>query len=137
MEKAIITADQLNRFMGIYERNDDAELYEFVFLGDIDDVFKYRSYINSMIEKTENQIKAIDFAVNTFIVMQIGYNEGDVDESKNELSASINEYNEHLKKVKDLIRKRQDKCQHDWHVVGNTSHQDLERCSKCGKDIWI
>ena len=137
MEKVNISPDQINRFMGMLQRESETELAEFVFLEDINIVFNYRSYINSMIERLKTQIKSIDFAVETFSLMEIGFDEEDVKESKIELDVSISQYSNYLNRVNELIEHRQNHCQHKWEVVGNTSHQNLERCSKCGKEDWI
>ena len=137
MEKVNISPDQINRFMGMLQRESETELAEFVFLEDINIVFNYRSYICSMIERLKNQIKSIDFAVETFSLMEIGFDEEDVKESKIELDVSISQYSNYLNRVNELIEHRQNHCQHKWEVVGNTSHQNLERCSKCGKEDWV
>jgi len=137
MEKENISPDQINRFIGILERESETELTEFVFLEDINIVFNYRSYIDNMIEKFRNQIKSIDFAVETFSLMEIGFDEEDVKESKIELDVSISQYSNYLSRVNELIEHRQNHCQHKWEVVGNTSHHNLERCSKCGKEDWV
>jgi FtsZ-binding cell division protein ZapB len=137
MEKVNISPDQINRFMGMLQRESETELAEFVFLEDINIVFNYRSYINSMIERLKTQIKSIDFAVETFSLMEIGFDEEDVKESKIELDVSISQYSDYLNRVNELIEHRQNHCQHKWEVVGNTSHRNLERCKKCGKEDWV